>query len=164
MAGSTALIASTSALSTREDAGVPGVEIDPAGRGRPDIDPGRLQRAGKPGRRLILADRALVDRINAVDPALTLATLPASAAVAAGMVATVKIIPFAVPAGVLDEGVAAALAGQALRVDPFRPLAGSAWPATAARGQGERARQDGARARRAAGALGKPDRARAHPA
>ncbi len=92
-----------------------GIEIRPAATGRANL---HARQAG-----VFRADRALVDRINAVDPALTLATLPHHAAVAAGqMVATVKIIPFAVPAGVLDEGVAAALAGQALRVDPFRPL------------------------------------------
>ena len=44
-------------------------------------------------------------RINAVDPAITIATLAEYAAVEAGqMVATVKIIPFAVAAGLVDAG------------------------------------------------------------
>ena len=52
------------------------------------------------------------------------------------MVATVKIIPFAVPAGVVDQGVAAALAGQAFAVDPFRPLRVGLVQIDAARRQG----------------------------
>src|SRR5262249_46911824 len=55
---------------------------------------------------------------------VTLATLPAYAAVRAGeMVATVKIIPYAVRRETLHacEG---AVAGGALRVAPFRPLSG----------------------------------------
>jgi molybdenum cofactor cytidylyltransferase len=67
-------------------------------------------------------DRALVDAINAVDPAITLATVAEHAAVSAGqMVATVKIIPFAVAAG-LVEAVAGLCAGrEAFAVHAFRP-------------------------------------------
>src|SRR5262249_59701654 len=46
---------------------------------------------------VLVVDRAAVDALNRVDPSITLATLPAYAPVVAGkMIATVKIIPFAV--------------------------------------------------------------------
>jgi molybdenum cofactor cytidylyltransferase len=66
--------------------------------------------------------RVLVDAVNAVDPAITLATVAEHAAVSAGqMVATVKIIPFAVATG-LVETVASLCAGrEAFAVHPFRP-------------------------------------------
>ena len=61
-----------------------------------------------------------VDRINAVDEAITVATLPAYKPVVAGeMIGTVKIIPYAVPATSLDAAVAAAPQGGALRVAPY---------------------------------------------
>lgn len=66
-----------------------------------------------------LIDAARVAAINGAHEAITLATLPAFAAVEPGqMVATIKIIPFAAP-----EGAVAALeaAGAALRVAPFTP-------------------------------------------
>lgn len=51
---------------------------------------------------LFVPDTSLVNQINSCDPSLTLATLPSHTAVEAGrMVATVKIIPFAVPGQVL---------------------------------------------------------------
>ncbi len=47
---------------------------------------------------LFVVDKSSVDAINAVDPSITIATLAAFAPVSRGqMVATVKIIPFAVP-------------------------------------------------------------------
>ena len=50
-------------------------------------------------------DTALIDAINRVDPAITIATVAEYAAVEAGqMVATVKIIPFAVKAALVDAG------------------------------------------------------------
>lgn len=66
-------------------------------------------------------DKVLIDAINRVDPAVTIATVADHAAVESGqMVATVKIIPFAVPSDVLDAVVA--LAGRpALAVHPFSP-------------------------------------------
>ncbi len=70
---------------------------------------------------LCLVDRDGVDRFNAIDEAITLATLAPSSLVQAGqMVATVKIIPFAVP----EARVAACLTaigatGKLLRVAPF---------------------------------------------
>ncbi len=67
-------------------------------------------------------DKALVDAVNAVDPAVTLATLPPFAAVVRGqMVATVKIIPFAVPAAVLASVTDLNTNRTAFAVHPFRP-------------------------------------------
>ncbi len=46
----------------------------------------------------------MIDAINAVDEAITVGTLPDYAVVAPReMVATIKIIPFAVPGAVLDQ-------------------------------------------------------------
>ncbi|MGY6412129.1 MAG: molybdopterin-binding protein [Alkalilacustris sp.] len=68
---------------------------------------------------LALIDRAAVDALNAVDPAITLATLPPFARVAPGLlVATAKIIPYAVPEAAL--AAACGVAARALRVAPFR--------------------------------------------
>ncbi|MDP4026515.1 molybdopterin-binding protein [Methylobacterium sp. NEAU 140] len=68
---------------------------------------------------LVIA-REAVDTVNAVDEAVTLATLPPFKPVVAGeMVATVKIIPYAVPGAVLDRACAAGAAA-ALRVAPYR--------------------------------------------
>lgn len=66
-------------------------------------------------------DAAIVDRLNAVDEALTVATLPADEPVEAGrMVATIKIIPFAVSAAVLQRALAIfRRAGPAIAVAPF---------------------------------------------
>ena len=74
---------------------------------------------------LFLARAPDVDRFNAAGEALTVATLPAPRAVREGeMLATVKVIPFAVPGDVLDR----ALAGldpqaPALRLAAFEPTA-----------------------------------------
>ncbi|MBV8779682.1 MAG: molybdopterin-binding/glycosyltransferase family 2 protein [Alphaproteobacteria bacterium] len=74
---------------------------------------------------LLVFDRARLDRLNLVDEAVTLGTLPPYAVVEPKqMVATVKIIPFAVP----DERIArcADIAREGeplLRVVPFRSLA-----------------------------------------
>ncbi|MFG1185801.1 NTP transferase domain-containing protein [Xanthobacter aminoxidans] len=67
---------------------------------------------------LRISDAAL-DAFNAVDEAITLATLRDFSAVAAGnMVGTVKIIPYAVP-GALVEAAAAAAQG-VIAIAPFR--------------------------------------------
>ncbi|MFG1423826.1 NTP transferase domain-containing protein [Roseixanthobacter liquoris] len=64
-------------------------------------------------------DRAAVDALNALDEAVTFATLEPFRAVAEGdMVATVKIIPYAIPATLMEA--AAALARPAVRIAPFR--------------------------------------------
>ncbi|WP_018185141.1 NTP transferase domain-containing protein [Kaistia granuli] len=73
---------------------------------------------------LLVVDRDAIDRFNRVDPAVTLATLPAYAPVSAGqMVATVKIIPFAVGHAPLEAAERIAAASSLVRVAPFRPLA-----------------------------------------
>lgn len=71
---------------------------------------------------LLSFDPAAVHRLNAVSEDVTLATFPLLTPVPAGqMVATVKIIPFAVPEAVLD-GCIAAGQGAGIAVHPFRPL------------------------------------------
>jgi molybdenum cofactor cytidylyltransferase len=71
---------------------------------------------------VLVVDRAAIDALNRVDPAITLATLPAFAPVVAGkMIATVKIIPFAVAKAVRDAALAAAGKARPLvRVAPYR--------------------------------------------
>lgn len=71
---------------------------------------------------ILVVDAPAIDRMNAVDEAVTVATLHAYKPVVAGeMVGTVKIIPYAVAGAVLDAAVAiAAGAAQALRIAPYR--------------------------------------------
>lgn len=62
-----------------------------------------------------------VDHLNRIDEAVTLATIAPFSPVHPGdMVATVKLIPFAVPAPALDRCLAAA-DGSLLSIAPFRP-------------------------------------------
>ncbi|PWS34018.1 4-diphosphocytidyl-2C-methyl-D-erythritol kinase [Falsiroseomonas bella] len=72
---------------------------------------------------LFSVDASLIDRLNQVDESVTVATLPDRSVVGAKeMLATIKIIPFAVPGAVLSV-VEAMLRGRpALAVRPFRPL------------------------------------------
>ncbi|WP_332811079.1 molybdopterin-binding/glycosyltransferase family 2 protein [Sphingomonas sp.] len=73
---------------------------------------------------LFTADKAAVDRCNAVDPAITLACLADHARVAAGdMVATFKIIPLAVARSKVSEAAEILGSAQPLDVRPFRPHA-----------------------------------------
>src|SRR5712692_6979339 len=74
-------------------------------------------------RGLLVVDRDRLDRLNSVDEAVTLGTLPPFAAVEPRqMVATVKIIPFAVPeAAVVSAAAVAADGGKLLRVAAFVP-------------------------------------------
>ncbi|NKE47654.1 NTP transferase domain-containing protein [Roseomonas frigidaquae] len=80
--------------------------------------------AESPG--LFTLDAALIERINAVDESITIATLPNHSVVdTKEMLATIKIIPFAVPGRVLAVVEAIARGrkvGQALSVQPFQPL------------------------------------------
>ncbi|MBO1074452.1 NTP transferase domain-containing protein [Roseomonas marmotae] len=72
---------------------------------------------------LLVVDVALVDRLNALDESLTLATLPNFTPVSAGeMLATVKIIPFAMSGEVLEVAEAVISGGRLLTVHPFRAL------------------------------------------
>jgi len=70
---------------------------------------------------VLAVDRAAVDALNGGDPGISLATLPDRARVRAGqMVATVKIIPYAVPGPAL--AAACGLAGATpIRLHRFRP-------------------------------------------
>jgi len=71
---------------------------------------------------IFCVDEAMVSRVNGVDEAVTLATLPAFRTVVPGeMVATVKIIPFAVTRSVLAATLDALATGQ-LSISPFRPM------------------------------------------
>ena len=64
-----------------------------------------------------------IDEVNAVDEAITVATLAPYRAVADGdMVATVKIIPFATPARTLEAALASLGPAAAIAVQPFRPM------------------------------------------
>jgi molybdenum cofactor cytidylyltransferase len=78
--------------------------------------------AGAPG--LLCIDRARIDRLNSIHASLTIGTLPDCSVVAAkDLVATIKIIPFAVPGAVLAEAEALARqGGSPLTLHPFRPL------------------------------------------
>ena len=73
---------------------------------------------------LLVLDAKRIDAINAVDESLTVATLPNYSMVAPKeMLATIKVIPFAVPGAVL--GVTDAIArrgGTPFALHPFRPL------------------------------------------
>jgi molybdenum cofactor cytidylyltransferase len=71
---------------------------------------------------VLVVDRAAVDALNRVDDSITLATLPAFAPVVAGkMIATVKIIPFAVSQAARDATLAAAAKAKPLvRVAPYQ--------------------------------------------
>lgn len=94
---------------------VEGVETKPAGTGRANL---HAKAAG-----VFTVDRVLIDAINRVDPAITIATVAEYAAVEAGqMVATVKIIPFAVKRGLVERAVEIAKERQAFAVKPFRPM------------------------------------------
>jgi len=73
---------------------------------------------------VLVVDRARLDRLNAVDEAVTLATLPAFDLVAPGdMAATVKIIPFAVPGEVIERCLWTLSGEPLLRVAALRPRA-----------------------------------------
>jgi molybdenum cofactor cytidylyltransferase len=77
--------------------------------------------AESPG--LFAADAGLIDRINQVDESVTVATLPNRSVVAAKeMLATIKVIPFAVPGAVLGVIEALCKGRQPIAVQPFRKL------------------------------------------
>jgi molybdenum cofactor cytidylyltransferase len=91
-----------------------GVHVDRAFTGRANLF---AQRAG-----IVVIDKAGVDRFNEVDPDITLATLAGFAPVVDGkMIATVKIIPFAVARAARDEALAVARETAPLvRIAPYR--------------------------------------------
>jgi len=88
-----------------------GVNVERAFTGRANLF------AATPG--VLVVDRTIVDRINAVDEAITFATLAAYKPVVEGeMIATVKLIPFGV-AGVLRDAAVEAASGGAMRIAPY---------------------------------------------
>ena len=91
-----------------------GVRVDRAFTGRANLF---AQEAG-----VLVVDKDAVDRLNEVDESITFATLPAYKPVVAGeMIATVKIIPFAVPIAQRDAALAVVRARAPLiRVAPYR--------------------------------------------
>lgn len=72
---------------------------------------------------LFRAWKDLVDAFNRVDPAITLATLADRSAVVAGdLIATLKIIPLAVPGATLERVRARLGSGRAIEIKPFRSV------------------------------------------
>jgi molybdenum cofactor cytidylyltransferase len=71
---------------------------------------------------LARVDAALVSALNSVDEAITVATLDDYApAPARGMLATIKIIPFAAPRAALRKCLALAAASKAVSLAPYAP-------------------------------------------
>src|SRR5579871_308756 len=95
-----------------------GVQVDRAFTGRANLF------ADTSG--VVVVDSAGIDRFNEVDADITLATLAAfTPAVAGKMIATVKIIPFAVSAAARDKALAVArTAAPLVRVAPYTVLPG----------------------------------------
>ena len=92
-----------------------GIEAKPAATGRVNL---HASEAG-----VFTVDRALVDRLNAIDPAITLATVGEFKPVEKGdMVATVKIIPFAVACELVDRAGAILSASEIFTVHPHRAI------------------------------------------
>ena len=72
---------------------------------------------------LFLVSARDIDWFNAVDEALTVATLPGPRAVREGeMLATIKVIPLAVPGAVLERAVDRLGSESAIRVVAFEPM------------------------------------------
>jgi molybdenum cofactor cytidylyltransferase len=89
------------------------VRVDRAFTGRANLF---AERAG-----VLVVEAEAVDRLNQVDESITLATLAAYAPVVEGeMIATVKIIPFAVDAAARDGALAMARLSPLVRVAPYR--------------------------------------------
>ncbi|HYS47595.1 MAG TPA: molybdopterin-binding/glycosyltransferase family 2 protein [Xanthobacteraceae bacterium] len=91
-----------------------GVHVDRAFTGRANLF---AENAG-----VLVVDRAAIDALNRIDPSITLATLAAFAPVVAGkMIATVKIIPFAVSKTAHAQALAVAAKMKPLvRIAPYR--------------------------------------------
>ncbi|RWB67505.1 MAG: 4-diphosphocytidyl-2C-methyl-D-erythritol kinase [Mesorhizobium sp.] len=91
------------------------IEVKPAATGRVNLH------AGASG--VFTVDAGMIDAINAVDPAITVATLAQHAPVEKGqMVATVKIIPFAVAASLVDSVVRICAGREIFAVNAYRPI------------------------------------------
>jgi len=92
----------------------PGLRADRAFTGRCNLF---AESAG-----VLVVDKDAIDRLNRINEAVTLATLPAFKPVVEGeMIATVKIIPFAVAAHARDQAVAeAGKAKPVIRIAPYK--------------------------------------------
>ena len=83
---------------------------------------GRVNLIAESGGLLVL-DAPTIDRLNALDESLTVATLPNYSVVQPKeMLATIKVIPFAVPGAALNVAEALLRKHRVLSVHPFRPL------------------------------------------
>lgn len=92
-----------------------GVEVKPAATGRVNLH------AAEAG--VFTVDKALVDRLNAIDPAITVATVAEFKPVERDdMVATVKIIPFAVDGVLIEKATTLLAASEIFAVHPYRPM------------------------------------------
>jgi molybdenum cofactor cytidylyltransferase len=91
-----------------------GLRVDRAFTGRANLF---AEAAG-----VLVVDKDAIDRLNQVDESITFATLPAYKPVVAGeMVATVKIIPFAVARAARDQALAIVqTAAPLIRIAPYR--------------------------------------------
>ncbi|MER9506431.1 molybdopterin-binding/glycosyltransferase family 2 protein [Mesorhizobium sp. M0579] len=91
------------------------IEAKPAATGRVNL---HAKAAG-----LFTVDAAMIDAINAVDPTITIATLAQHAPVETGqMVATVKIIPFAVASALVDKVLKICAGGEIFAVNVYQPV------------------------------------------
>ncbi|WP_224543871.1 NTP transferase domain-containing protein [Mesorhizobium sp. CA16] len=91
------------------------IEVKPAATGRVNL---HAEASG-----VFTVDAAMIDAINAVDPAITIATLAQHAPVEKGqMVATVKIIPFAVAASLVASVVRICAGREIFAVNAYRPI------------------------------------------
>ncbi len=91
------------------------IEAKPAATGRVNL---HAEAAG-----VFTVNAVMIDAINAVDPTITIATLAQYAPVEKGqMVATVKIIPYAVAADLVDAVSGICAGGEIFAVNAFRPI------------------------------------------
>lgn len=92
-----------------------GIEAKPAATGRVNLH------ATVSG--VFTVDKQLIDSINMVDPDITIATMPPFAPMMEGqMVATIKIIPFAVSENVLERALELGRGREAFRMHPYKPF------------------------------------------
>ena len=92
-----------------------GIEAKPAATGRVNL---HAQTAG-----IFTVNAEMIDAINAVDPAITIATLAQHAPVEkGGMVATVKIIPFAVAFTLVNAVTKICAGGEIFAVNAYKPV------------------------------------------
>ncbi|TRC94890.1 4-diphosphocytidyl-2C-methyl-D-erythritol kinase [Mesorhizobium sp. WSM4306] len=91
------------------------IEAKPAATGRVNL---HAKAAG-----VFTVDATMIDAINTVDPTITIATLAQHAPVEQGqMVATVKIIPFAVASALVDAVTKICFGGEIFAVNAYQPV------------------------------------------